>query len=85
LNVTQYQPLYPDSALFTFITNPTGREYWANNYVTQAPNSPLVVDTWTIYTTSSSSIHFRGLYKVQITIQDSRAFYYFDYAGFAWP
>ena len=84
LNVSVFNPLYPNSALATFVISPTGNEYWLNNYTTQAPNSPLVANTWTDYTTSTS-LHFPALYKVQITIQGGKAFYYFDYAGFNFP
>jgi hypothetical protein len=84
LNVTIFNPLAPDSALATFVISPTGNEYWANNYTTQAPNSPLVVNTWTDYNVSNS-LHFPAIYKVQITIQGGKAFYYFDYAGFSFP
>ena len=84
LNVSQFNPEYPNSALGVFIINPTGNEYWANNYVTQAPNSSLVVKTWTNYNVSIS-VHFPALYKVQLTIQGGKAFYYYDYAGFSFP
>jgi hypothetical protein len=84
LNVTIFNPLFPNSSLATFVISPTGNEYWENNYTTQAPTSPLTVSGWTSYTTSNS-LHFPALYKVQITIQGGKAFYYFDYAGFGFP
>jgi hypothetical protein len=84
LNVSTFNPIYPNSALGVFIVNPTGNEYWANNYINQAPDSPLLVKTWTNYN-ASISVHFPALYKVQLTIQGGRAFYYYDYAGFSFP
>lgn len=84
LNVSTFNPIYPNSALGVFIIDPTGNEYWANNYVNQAPNSPLLVKTWTNYN-ASISVHFPALYKVQLTIQGGKAFYYYDYAGFSFP
>jgi len=84
MNVTVFNPLAPDSALATYIVTPTGNEYWANNYTTQAPTSPLDVRTWTNYNVSNS-LHFPAIYKVQVTIQGGKAFYYFDYAGFGFP
>jgi hypothetical protein len=88
LNVTIFNPLFPNIALSTLIVSPTGNEYWANNYTTQAPTSPLTVSGWTSYSgspSSSASVHFPALYKVQVTIQGGKAFYYFDYAGFNFP
>jgi len=85
MNVTVFNiPLAPTSALQTLVTSPTGNEFWANNYTTQAPSSPLTAVTFTNYT-SSTSLHFPAVYKVQVTIQGGKAFYYFAYAGFNSP
>ena len=85
LNVTQFNPLYANTALACYITGLTGNEYWANNYTTQTPTSPLVVTTWSAFEAITPSVHYPALYKVQLTIQGGRAFYYFDYAGFSFP
>jgi len=85
LNVVAFNPLYADGALLGYITSPTGNEYWCNNYITQPPTSPLKVNTWSAFTGSVPSVHYPALYKVQLTIQGGKAFYYFDYAGFSFP
>jgi len=84
LNVTVFNPLYPNTAFGVDIVSPTGNEYWANNYTTQAPTSPLTVSSWNNYNTGPS-VHFPAIYKVQITIQLGKAYFYYDYAGFAFP
>jgi hypothetical protein len=84
LNVSVFNPIYPNTAFGVDIVSPTGNEYWANNYNTQAPTSPLTVSSWSNYNLGLS-VHFPAIYKVQITIQLGKAYYYYDYAGFAFP
>jgi hypothetical protein len=86
MNVTVYNPSYPNIALSTSVISPTGNEFWANNYTTQASTSPLTAVSFTAYTSAFiNSLHFPAMYKVQVTIQGGKAFYYFEYAGFNYP